>query len=407
MLTCPLWFSKETIYLDGYEVYHEFVTGTVDFERQTLHVNDDESRVAMVETKTIENGTPVTTPVPRIRYQHSDHLGSCSVETTDTGALISFEEYYPYGGTSFQSTSSSSQVSAKRYRYNGKEKDEETNLYYYGARYYISWLGRWMNCDPLYDRYCSLNAEDRAEFDLKEISNLYRYCSNNPVNFVDLKGTNTEDPQKKQTSVKKESTEEQKKEPVSNLIVEGDDPYKKDVIEALKKLDPTAEINMKTGEITVGKKATKGHEKGHELLERIINNEKGHKVTIKSSFVNAAKPLNEVEATKENVGSSSDVYWSVEPTLPTPTEKGVLPPPTFISLGHELIHAEHAIRGVWSGKNEVVSYAGLDKRRDRAPKEELKTVGLGGYNKKGDITENDLRREARKPKLPLRVRYNF
>jgi RHS repeat-associated protein len=65
------------------------------------------------------------------------------------GAVISYEEYYPYGSTSFQVGRSSTEVSLKRYRYTGKERDEETGLYYHGARYYIPWLARWSAVDPL------------------------------------------------------------------------------------------------------------------------------------------------------------------------------------------------------------------------------------------------------------------
>jgi len=36
----------------------------------------------------------------------------------------------------------------KRYRYTGKERDEENDLYYHGARYYAPWLARWVSCDP-------------------------------------------------------------------------------------------------------------------------------------------------------------------------------------------------------------------------------------------------------------------
>ena len=60
-----------------------------------------------------------------------------------------YDEYHPYGTSAFRSWASSAEVSAKRkrkrkrYRYSDKERDEETGLYYHGARYYAPWLGRW------------------------------------------------------------------------------------------------------------------------------------------------------------------------------------------------------------------------------------------------------------------------
>ncbi|HPA57799.1 MAG TPA: RHS repeat-associated core domain-containing protein, partial [bacterium] len=178
---------------------------------------------------------PISSPVPRIRYQHSDHLGNCSVETTDTGALISFEEYHPYGGTSFQSTSSSSQVSAKRYRYNGKEKDEETDLYYYGARYYISWLGRWMNCDP------------SGEVDGL---NLYTYVKNNPVIYTDPDGKEAKEKKKQSPSTAGKAQEakilslsdlEKSKEFSKTLAAS---KTLKDLYEPLKENGPKIEMNI-------------------------------------------------------------------------------------------------------------------------------------------------------------------
>ena len=59
-----------------------------------------------------------------------------------------YEEYHPYGTTSWWAEASTIQVSRKRYRYTGKEKDEETGLCYHGARYYMPWLGRWERPDP-------------------------------------------------------------------------------------------------------------------------------------------------------------------------------------------------------------------------------------------------------------------
>ena len=63
-------------------------------------------------------------------------------------------------------------MSLKRYRYTGKERDEETGLYYHGARYYAPWLGRWMSCDPAISK---VSAFDYAIFQL------YVYVENKPV----------------------------------------------------------------------------------------------------------------------------------------------------------------------------------------------------------------------------------
>ena len=58
---------------------------------------------------------------------------------SSNGGVITYEEYHPYGTTAWWAEKSGIQVSRKRYRYTGKEKDEETGLYYHGARYYAAW----------------------------------------------------------------------------------------------------------------------------------------------------------------------------------------------------------------------------------------------------------------------------
>ncbi|MDR0965003.1 MAG: RHS repeat-associated core domain-containing protein, partial [Myxococcales bacterium] len=99
-------------------------------------------RIALVETQTIGNQNQT------IRYQLGNHLGSASLELDENGDLISYEEYHPYGTTSFQSGCSAAEVSLKRYRYTAKERDDESGVNYHGARYYAPWLARWTAADP-------------------------------------------------------------------------------------------------------------------------------------------------------------------------------------------------------------------------------------------------------------------
>ena len=174
--------KNERIYLGGFEIYREFDAGGADaLKRETLHVMDDKRRIALVETLTIDNGLAVGFPAPVQRFQLVNHLGSASLELDGGGGLISYEEYSPYGNTTYQAGPSAAEVSLKRYRYTGKERDEENGFYYCSARYQCSWLGRWINPDP------------------KGIAgglNLYGYASQSPVVLRDPYGRDPKETEK-------------------------------------------------------------------------------------------------------------------------------------------------------------------------------------------------------------------
>ncbi|MEZ5477856.1 MAG: toxin TcdB middle/C-terminal domain-containing protein [Thiolinea sp.] len=137
--------KNERLYLGGFEVYREYNSGNGQLElaRETLHVMDDQQRVALVETKTVDTEQPNSVPEALIRFQLGNHLGSASLELSGSGEVITYEEYHPFGTSAYRSGKSKAEVSSKRYRYTGMERDEETGLAYHSARYYLPWLGRW------------------------------------------------------------------------------------------------------------------------------------------------------------------------------------------------------------------------------------------------------------------------
>src|SRR5579862_1460389 len=167
--------KTERLYVGGFEIHREFdADGVATFERETLHVLDDTRRIALVETITRDDGDSVDDPAPAIRYQLGNHLDSACLELDDNAELITYEEYGPYGNSVFQAGRSAAEVSLKRYRYTGKERDEENGFNYHGARYYAPWLGGWVSPDPI---------------GIRDAVNLYRYVSNNPVKLLDPTGT--------------------------------------------------------------------------------------------------------------------------------------------------------------------------------------------------------------------------
>ncbi|WMJ75300.1 RHS repeat-associated core domain-containing protein [Cytophagaceae bacterium ABcell3] len=136
--------------------------GTVT-EQNILHIMDDQSRIA-----TIRIGDAMGDTKPAIKYNLEDHLGSSCIQVDSNGTLVSREEYTPFGETSFGS------FGKKRYRFCGKEKDEESGLYYYGMRYYNAWTCRFVSVDPLAGDYPFYTP--------------YQYAGNKPIVANDLDG---------------------------------------------------------------------------------------------------------------------------------------------------------------------------------------------------------------------------
>lgn len=105
-------------------------------------------------------------------FYHPDHLGTSSALTDINGSAYQFFLNLPFGETMAEQKGSMYYNSP--YKFNGKELDEETGLYYYGARYYDPKVSIWYSVDPLAEKYPNVNP--------------YVYCLENPINFVDPDG---------------------------------------------------------------------------------------------------------------------------------------------------------------------------------------------------------------------------
>jgi len=163
---------SERIYLGGYEIYTETTTGTVQKQRDSIDVMDDKERIALIDLEKDKNNSNQVIN-KTTRYQLNNHFGSSTLELDQSAQTISYEEYYPYGGTAYTAGHNQTETSLKRYRYSGKERDDESGLYYYGVRYYAPWMGRWISADPIGE---------------KGGSNLYEFVTNDPLNTIDKEG---------------------------------------------------------------------------------------------------------------------------------------------------------------------------------------------------------------------------
>jgi hypothetical protein len=133
---------EERIYLGVWELYRRFNASDPDralLERETLHVMDGERRIALVETKTadvIAGGAFQLSTVTRL--QLGNHLGSAVLETDESGRVISYEEYHPYGTTAYSSATGVASMTASAIVRAGAGRGDGGMLPRASAR---AWLG--------------------------------------------------------------------------------------------------------------------------------------------------------------------------------------------------------------------------------------------------------------------------
>ena len=108
-------------------------------------------------------------------FYHSDHLGSTSYITDDHANITQYDAYLPYGELLVDEHSSREELP---YKFNGKQFDEETGLYYYGARYMNPMASIWYGVDLLAEKYPNVNG--------------YCYTMDNPIKYLDPNGKQSE-----------------------------------------------------------------------------------------------------------------------------------------------------------------------------------------------------------------------
>ena len=113
-------------------------------------------------------------------YYHADGNGNVTALTDEKNLLVAQYGYDPYGNLL---SKSGALADANTYRFSSKEIDANLGLYYYGYRFYIPNLQRWLNCDPVFENGFQRVVGPRRG--VSRLANLYDFVGNNPLARVD------------------------------------------------------------------------------------------------------------------------------------------------------------------------------------------------------------------------------
>jgi RHS repeat-associated protein len=130
------------------------------------------------------------TPVEKdLYFFHPDHLGSSHYITDTQGQLFEHLEYFAFGETWVEESSNTQRTP---YLFTGKEFDEETQLYYFGARYYDPRTSVWQSTDPALTKFIESQVDNMGVYRPANL-NLFSYTINNPVRLTDPDGKDWRD----------------------------------------------------------------------------------------------------------------------------------------------------------------------------------------------------------------------
>jgi len=326
-------------------------------------------------------------------FYHPDHLGSSNYVSDADGELYEHLEYSPFGEAWVEEASNTQRTP---YQFTSKELDEETELYYFGARYYDPRTSVWQNADPLLGKYLPIGRRNEVE-DLAGIGGVYNSVNNNLLAYAGQNPLKFRDPDG------------------NELVIQGEEDFVRQAVSDIQALAPAARIDATSGRATVGFWGPLNdygtRDPGTRLIASLVWSRKT--TTIVQGIRGQAVPAS-LEDAMNGRGSNVEVHYNPagKGDVPTVRAKGFVEQasrPSYICLGHELIHALHDVQGNLIAREKTEKYkyklllgSKITDWSQTVKQEELRTVGLGRFRDPSRLSENALRRQH---KLPERGAY--
>lgn len=177
---------SETLYFNNFWTWHYDTANAYTSNGQySKNIYLGETRIV---TRLLTEETNSVLEPERTYYYHTDHLGSASLVTNSNGEIYERLEYTPYGEI-WVDICEETGLLYLPYKFSAKERDSETGLYYYGARYLNPKYSRWISADPALGEYVADSSKSTSGgiYNSKNF-NLYHYANNNPLKYTDPNG---------------------------------------------------------------------------------------------------------------------------------------------------------------------------------------------------------------------------